>query len=524
MPRQNSQSIVSLAETFVKETLESGRCFYSYGDAIVEAVLDPDTGAGRLKTLTGPDLKWYIRRVYPEQTESTIGSMAEDILHNPELPFPRIRAFVTTPTVSDNYRVITDPGYDEISGIYFSPDPGLRECKFRTNANREDAKRALETLFELLTDFPFREESGRYAYLATLLTLFHRSGIRRIVPGLAIDGNGQSVGKGLLSSMLSLIAYGHDAPTISAPKGREEWTSKLDSILLKGSPFQVIDNIVGKFASDDFASILTSTRRTVRIKGYSKIVDVPVNTVWVLNGNNLAFDSDLAQRLVTCHLQHEDAAGRDQRKFFIQRKYQCSLETLLAKDRAKYLQACLDIICGWINAGAPKRQNIILAKYGEWEAIVGGIMDWLVPEANFLADHRKEVLLLDQEREETITFLEQIMLVFPHCGIKGIKAAQIADQVSPRDGGRGPLFDYFPKCLSHKNPDADGSISRRLGKWLTTIATRRWGDIQVVPELDKKDNLFTYQIRRNPPIEQPRFDEALFENDPDIHEMFKVVN
>ena len=63
--------------------------------------------------------------------------------------------------------------------------------------------------------------------------LFLRSGIRSIVPCLAIDGNGQSVGKGLLSSMLSLIAYGQDAATTSAPKGREEWASKLDSILLK---------------------------------------------------------------------------------------------------------------------------------------------------------------------------------------------------------------------------------------------------------------------------------------------------
>jgi hypothetical protein len=67
---------------------------------------------------------------------------------------------------------------------------------------------------------------------------------------------------------------------------------------------------VGAFASDDFASILTSTRRNIRIKGLSKVVDVPVNTVWVLNGNDLSVDSDLSQRLIMCHLQHEDAAKR----------------------------------------------------------------------------------------------------------------------------------------------------------------------------------------------------------------------
>jgi hypothetical protein len=36
-------------------------------------------------------------------------------------------------------------------------------------------------------------------------------------------------------------------------------------------------------------------RRNIRIKGLSKVVDVPVNTVWVLNGNDLSVDSDLSQ-------------------------------------------------------------------------------------------------------------------------------------------------------------------------------------------------------------------------------------
>src|SRR4051794_9797170 len=126
-------------------------------------------------------------------------------------------------------------------------------------------------------------------------------------------------------------------PQLVRPKSREEWASKLDSILLRGSPFQVIDNIVGSFASDDFASILTSTKRKIRIKGLSKVVDVPVNIVWVLNGNGLSVDTDLSQRLILCHLQHEDAASRSQETFHIQKKYGCSIEVLLHQERAKYM-------------------------------------------------------------------------------------------------------------------------------------------------------------------------------------------
>jgi hypothetical protein len=175
-----------------------------------------------------------------------------------------IRGLVTTPTFREDFSLIIVPGFDSVSGLYYSPDKALREFTFQTDATRERARLSRDVLFELLTDFPFKMKSERYNYLAILLSLFLRNAIRNVVPALGIDGNGQSVGKGLLSSMLSLIGYGKDAATISAPKGKDEWASKLDSILLAGSPFEVIDNIVGSFSSDDPAGILTSGRCRVR--------------------------------------------------------------------------------------------------------------------------------------------------------------------------------------------------------------------------------------------------------------------
>ena len=68
------------------------------------------------------------------------------------------------------------------------------------------------------------------------------------------------------------------------------------------------------------------------------------------------------------------------------------------------VQACLDLICGWVNDGAPRRKTLVLAKYGEWESIVGGIIDWIAPNVRFLADHRTEPLAIDSERDETDHF------------------------------------------------------------------------------------------------------------------------
>jgi putative DNA primase/helicase len=491
---KTSASIPDLSDAFIQGILDSESHFYTYGTTIVEPITDPDSGTGRLRTITVPDLKWYVRRVFPDEYEGTISAVAEDVLHNPELPLQRIRGLVTTPTFREDFSLITVPGFDTASGLYYSPDPSLHTFSFETDASKEKAKGSLNLLFELLKDFPFRNENERYSYLATLLTLFLRSSIRGVVPCLAIDGNGKSVGKSLLSSILSLIAYGQDAATTSAPKGREEWASKLDSILLKGSPFQVIDNIVGAFSSDDFASILTSTRRNIRIKGLSKVVDVPVNTVWVLNGNDLSVDSDLSQRLIMCHLQHEDAASRRQETFQIQKVYGCSIEVLLHQERAKYMQACLDVICAWVNEGATRRKKLVLAKYGEWESVVGGIIDWIAPEVRFLADHQKETLAVDAERDETIIFLRHLMLEFPRCDTDAVGVSQITSKVFPDFGSKSALRDFVPDALLGLN---GSSFAKKLGRWLKRVSTRRWGSIELIPVEDKHEGVWKYRIGEN---------------------------
>src|ERR1019366_6180193 len=107
---RTSASIPDLADMFIQGIVAGESQFYSYGTTIVEPVTDPGSGTGRLRTVTVPDLKWYVRRVFPDQFEGTISAVAEDILHNPELPLERIRGLVTTPTdaLQRQFRVVQD--------------------------------------------------------------------------------------------------------------------------------------------------------------------------------------------------------------------------------------------------------------------------------------------------------------------------------------------------------------------------------------------------------------------------------
>ena len=482
--------IVQLAERFVSSLKQEGK-FYRYGNALVIPETDKQLGTGHLKTLINGDLEWLLRRFFPAERESTIRTVAKDILHHPELPLPQISSLVTTPTFREDLSLVTEAGFDERSGLYYAPDASLANFTFSTSANRATAETSLALLFELVTDFPFKHpQKDRMAYLAALLTLFLRSSIHAVVPAFALDANGQSAGKGLLAAILSLIAYGKDPAPMGAPEGRGEWTSKLDAIVLKGEPFQHIDNIVQKLTNDDFASLLTSMIRTIRIKGLTKVVQIPANTVWILSANGLDTDADMAQRLIVSYLEHPDAASRKQENFHIQKTYKCSIETLLRQHRAKYMQAALDLICAWVNDGAPRRQKLVLAKYGEWEAVVGGIFDWLKLEPVFLSDHLKDALSVDGEKTETISFLRQLIAAFPDCATDPISAADISDKVFPGEGQKSTLRDFLPDALQRK----EGSFSRRLGRWLTKAATKRWGNIELIAIPDTHLGIQTYKI------------------------------
>lgn len=512
--KPRTEHVSELAEEFIESLrTRTDLVLFNYFGALVKPDVDEVTGVTTLKTLTPNDLKWYLRRDFTDKPENVITTLASDILSHPDLPVTRINGLVATPVFREDMTLITAPGLDPATGLYYAPDADMSKTVFRTTATRGDALKALDSLYELLTDFPFKVlHKDRTAYLAGLLTLFARPSIKGIVPALAIDGNGQSVGKGLLSSMLSWIAYGHDLATMSPPKSGDEWESKIDAIVLSGSSFEVIDNIVGKFGCDQFASLLTSMRRRIRIKGVSKVVNVPATTFWVINGNSMILNSDIAQRLLFCNIQHPDAGGRKQEAFHVNKTYGCTLEELIKRDRPKYMQDCLDIFCAWVNAGQPRRKKVCMAKYGTWEAIIGGLLDWLAPGLKFLADHQSDVKIIDNERESDITFLHQLLIEFPDSEKIPFRAVQIANKVlSPVN----ELRNFLPDSLVFRD---HANLTQRVGQYLKRMSTRTMDRINIKSageDSHQKVQLYLIKITKPEPEKPDRLADVIIEDEID---------
>ena len=133
-----------------------------------------------------------------------------------------------------------------------------------------------------------------------------------------------------------------------------------------------------------------------------------------------------------------------------------------------------------------------MAKYGAWESVVGGIFDWIRPQAQFLAEHLKDTQAMDTEKDETITFLRQLIIEFPKCAKEPVSVSDIAERVFSKEQ-RSTLRDFVPDGLIGGNK----SFAKCLGRWLKTSSTRRWGTLELIAEKDTHSNVWKYLIGSN---------------------------
>jgi hypothetical protein len=265
--------------------------------------------------------------------------------------------------------------------------------------------------------------------------------------------------------MASLIIFGECAASISEPKDDSEWQSRTEAILMSGQQFCVIDNVVGNLNAPFFASVLTSQERNCRILCTSQMRLVPMNTVFSVNGNNVETGSDLEERVVMICLEHPDARNRIINDFHIQKTYNQSPDTFVKERRAEFLQHLVNLVCGWKNAGSPPRKQLTMSKYRVWESIVGGIFDFVEPQANFLSSNNANRAEANVEDQEMIAFIEAIRRQFPKCETEPVTVSQLMEEMR---AGNADLCDNQPDVLLQTS----GSFkSNRLGKVLKDAST-----------------------------------------------------
>ena len=230
--------------------------------------------------------------------------------------FLPLKGTTETPTLREDYSLLTEPGYDRKSGLYYDPGRAVFPAIPET-PTKVDASRALE-LFTgdrgILKDFPFTDDPSepkglsKAVALAMLLTSVCRRTLRT-APMFAIDAFEAQSGKTLLGHLAGGISTGREIAV--RPWQTDEYQRKNDlaMALEAGDPVLLYDNLgpEAPLTGDCFNLAITSplmeTRRLGSNSGVDKLV-AQTNALLIGTGNHMVIGGDMAEGRVLLDAHH----------------------------------------------------------------------------------------------------------------------------------------------------------------------------------------------------------------------------
>jgi putative DNA primase/helicase len=284
-----------------------------------------------------------------------------------EWSFKTVNGVISAPTMRPDGSLITEPGYDEDTGLilfkpppmpYISPEPSFT-----------DAKQALAFLEDLLFEFPFTNDYSKAVALSALITPIARGGFE-CAPMHAVNATAAGSGKSYLADLAAAIAIGDAMPVITASKSIEETEKRLGASLLAGQSLVSIDNITTELGGDALCQVVERPNALIRILGRSKLARVKTRgTTFFATGNCLTVRGDMTRRLITASI--DTKVERPE-----QRSFEADPFAKIMADRGKYIAAALVICRAYMVAGRPKLAKR-LASFEGWSDCVRSALIWL---------------------------------------------------------------------------------------------------------------------------------------------------
>lgn len=255
---------------------------------------------------------------------------------------PYLAGVTTGPFLRADGTACTTPGYDALSGWFL--DYHGEPINVPTNPTLADAQHAANVLLDLVDEFEWASDGQKTGWLAYLLTLVARPGIRGNVPAFVFTSSTMGGGKTLLTELANIIAFGIMPSGYQAPSGDNattEWKKMMFAFALTGNPSLVVSNIesgscVGNSVLD---GVITDGRIIDRVLGQSQMRTAPWVATMAFTGNNLGTGADFAPRAIWACLQPtmEDPRTRDGFRHADLKLYATELRGLL-------LESCLTIL------------------------------------------------------------------------------------------------------------------------------------------------------------------------------------
>ncbi len=364
--------------------IASGTPFYTRGQRIVMPIVEEvdaarggTTKVARVKEVSADCITDHLSRKAEFMHLDKSGkkftrcnpppNVAKTILsRDGEWKFKPLTGVITTPTLRRDGSILAAAGYDPDTKLLLMDPPAMPAIP--DNPSRADAEAALELLNGLLTGFPFVSEESRSVALSGLITPVVR-GAMTVAPLHAITAPSAGTVKSYLVELFYAIATGQRPPALAAGRTEEETEKRLASAVAAARPLIAIDNLNGELGGDLLCQLVERPIVSVRILGFTKLVDMECQATVFANGNNITPQGDVVRRTILCTLDADEERPE-------LRTFAGDPLALVMADRGKYIAAAITIVRAFIAAGRPIMPPP-LASYNEWSLMVRAPLIWL---------------------------------------------------------------------------------------------------------------------------------------------------
>lgn len=408
-----------------------------------------------------------------------------------------LRGVVGTPVLRSDGSVLSTQGYDEATGLLYIPSCDVGDLLERPT--REEALRARDELLEVVGDFPFEGEQHKASWLAGLLTPFAIHAIAGPTPMIVVDGNVRGAGKGLLVDAAATITSGKPFAKMAHVKSDEELEKRITSLGLAGAPACVVDNLRGFFGGPVWEAMLTTRHWRGRILGKSETVDLLLDIVWWVTGNNVEIGGDMGRRVLHVRLLSPEERPEERTAF----KHP-DLIAWVRNERPRLVRAALTILRAYVVAGRPEQEGVRLGSFEDWARFVASAVVWVgLPDPCKTRDGLEERAESDEARLGGL--IDAWTASF---GNEGRTAAEVLrlieseDRRTSKPSYSGDSDDFEPhrfialRDILVEGMGRDGRLptARQLGSRLGHFRERNVGSRCFVAEIGSHDKIARWRV------------------------------
>lgn len=461
--------LVSADAIAALEARRDEHLLFHFGTMPVRVAHDTD-GSARAERLSDHILKHHLTRAADFVRRQGTGEIhvppplevARDILASPRPVFRPLSALRATPTVRADLSVVSTPGYDQLSGVFYAPLPGFALPPIPASPTDAEVQAAIALIGEAIGEFCYLDQASRANAYGFLMTPLLRLAITGYVPIEVISAPQQGTGKTTLAASVAVLATGRPAQSMAEAENEAEWRKALTAAARDGGAVIFIDNLNHSLSSAQLARFVTSDVVSDRLLGHSEMVHIPQHALVVVTGNNISLGGDIARRCVLVSLD-----PKNPRPWMGGNYRHPDLLGWVQSHQAELVAAVLTLVQGWVAAGRPPAQVPIIDSFGDWCRIVGSILAWAGIKG-FLGNLGTVYESLDVESEQWESLLSAITA---SQGDRPFPASWLADKIEVG----GTLCQVAPEALIESLRGAPSGIGVRVSTLLRQQADRRYG-------------------------------------------------